>query len=48
MSKKLYTLVAVVILASMALAACAPAATPAPEPEMPNDQSLPGNRYRWY
>ncbi len=30
MTKKLYTLIAVVLLASMALAACAPAATPAP------------------
>lgn len=33
MTKKLYTLIAVVLLASLALAACAPAATPAaPEP----------------
>jgi basic membrane protein A len=30
MSKKLYTILAVVLLASMALTACAPAATPAP------------------
>ena len=30
MTKKLFTLVAIVLVASMALAACAPAATPAP------------------
>ena len=35
MTRKLFTLVAIVLVASMALAACAPAATPAPVVEPP-------------
>jgi basic membrane protein A len=37
MSKKLYTILALVLLASMALTACAPAATPTAAPVVPTE-----------
>ena len=47
MFKKVSLLLAIMMVASLALAACQPAAPAAEEPEM-KFQGLPSHRYRWY